>query len=323
MRKGVPDTAADIMYASIKALARTRSVPQHVAHGHEATFRVTADQELTDERVSAQGNGSSSMRTTWRMYRTKEGQWVVYSGPLSFTAADRFEVEKRLAKYSCRPEDIERLFLSEADKGEGVVSVPIVFERLHEKLHAPTIMGSHGAYRWLTTGQHDLDSLLSYCPQALLGKYVAVTSLDSGPMVLTDAENHAGWSSRNEIVYSPQIQSTAECRTERTPGDCSGSTNGTSLIPVDLGLLCHGNIFESALTPGRVWTFVNYDAGFALHDPKMANITSLFWQQLHSIRPESFIADSDAFLTFVSLNDDIFVAVCNAMQRSGGCPAFS
>lgn len=46
---------------------------------------------------------------------------------------------------------------------------------------------------------------------------------------------------------------------------------------------------------------------------------SLFWQQLDSIRPESFIADSDAFLTFVSRNEDIFVAVCNAMQGSDGC----
>jgi hypothetical protein len=60
------------------------------------------------------------------MYRTKKGQWVVYSGPVSFTTADRFEIEQRLAKHGLRPEEIERLFLSEAEKGEGVVSVPIL-----------------------------------------------------------------------------------------------------------------------------------------------------------------------------------------------------
>jgi len=110
-----------------------------------------------------------AMRTTWRMYRTKEGEWVVYSGPLSFTTSDRFEVEKRLAKHGCSPDDVQRLFVSQADKGEGVVSVPIGLERLQE-LNAPTVVGSHGSYRWLTTGQHGLDSFCSYCPQALLGK---------------------------------------------------------------------------------------------------------------------------------------------------------
>jgi hypothetical protein len=89
--------------------------------------------------------------------------------------------------------------------------------------------------------------------------------------------------------------------------------------PFDLGLLCHGNIFESSLSPGRVWTFVNYDAGFALHNPEMADLTRLFWQQLDWIRPESFIADSSAFLTFVSRNDDLFVAVCNTIQGSDCC----
>jgi hypothetical protein len=258
------------------------------------------------------------MRTTWRMYRTKEGKWVVYSGPVSFTTADRSEVEKRLAKFGCTPDDVQRLFASQAERGEGVVSIPIGFESLYGKLYAPTVVGSHGAYQWLTTGQHDRDTLCNLCPQTLLGKYVVVTSLDSGPMVIDDAERQAGWTSRNELAYSPRIQSTAECRTERIPGEGSGFNEWYVFdSPVELGVLGHGNIFESALTPGRVWTFVNYDAGFALHDPEMANLTALFWQQLDSIRPECFIADSEAFLTFVSRNDDLFTAVRKSMQGSG------
>src|SRR5215469_7509117 len=41
--------------------------------------------------------------------------------------------------------------------------------------------GLHGPYRWLVTrqdDQHDLATLLESCPQAVVGKYVAVTSLD-------------------------------------------------------------------------------------------------------------------------------------------------
>ena len=145
--------------------------------------------------------------------------------------------------------------------------------------------------------------------------YLAVTALDSGPMILTDEERGAGWRSHDGIAYSPQIQSAADCRVERFPGECA-SYNEWYLFdsPCDLGVLCHGNIFAYPLVSGRVWAFVNYDAGFALHNPKMTDLPNLFWGQLASIQPESFIADSDAFLTFVTRNDDTFTAVCDALK---------
>ena len=52
--------------------------------------------------------------------------------------------------------------------------------------------GSHGAYQWLTTTGHDFDSLLTLCPAPVLGKYVAVTSFDSGSLSLNDEEKAAG-----------------------------------------------------------------------------------------------------------------------------------
>jgi hypothetical protein len=67
------------------------------------------------------------------------------------------------------------------------------------------------------------------------------------------------------------------------------------------------------MTPGQVYTFVNFAAGFALRNPDMASLVSLFWKQLDWIQPESFIADSAAFLTFVSRNESVFVATCNAL----------
>jgi hypothetical protein len=63
----------------------------------------------------------------------------------------------------------------------------------------------------------------------------------------------------------------------------------------------------------KVWDFVNYDSAFALHNPEASNLTSRFWKQLDSIQPESYIADADALLTFVSRNDDLFVAVRDAL----------
>lgn len=181
--------------------------------------------------------------------------------------------------------------------------------------HPAAVTGSHGAYRWLTTGQHDLDTLLQRFPHAVLGKYVAVTSLDSGPMALTDAEKRDGWRSRNEIAYSPQIQSAENIRTERSPGGCAGFNEWYIFdSPFDLGELWQGNVFEAPITPGQVCTFVNFGPAFALHNPEMANLVGIFWKQLDWIQPESYIADTDALLTLVSRNEDIFVAVRNALS---------
>jgi hypothetical protein len=72
------------------------------------------------------------MKTTWHLYRTKKGEWVVYNGPMSFTTPDRRQVEKRLKKYGVRPVEIEELFQCEAEYGEGVITVPIGLERLYE-----------------------------------------------------------------------------------------------------------------------------------------------------------------------------------------------
>jgi hypothetical protein len=148
------------------------------------------------------------------------------------------------------------------------------------------------------------------------GQYIAVTSLDSGPMALTDEEERVGWQGRNEIAYSPQIQSVNDCRTERLPGgECEGFNEWYVFnSPFDLGELWHGNVFEAPITPGEVCTFVNFGPGFALHNPEMANLVGLFWKQLDWIQPESYIADGDVFLTFVSRDEDIFAAVCNALS---------
>jgi hypothetical protein len=134
-----------------------------------------------------------------------------------------------------------------------------------------TFEGSHGPYRWFVTRHDDLPSLLESCPYSLAGKYVAVTSLDSGPMSLSEEERALGWHSRNEIAYSPQITLSEERRLNGiSVGQCGGYDEWYVFdSPQDLGTICGGelrdsNVFESDLSAGRIWVFVNYDAGFAL-----------------------------------------------------------
>jgi hypothetical protein len=174
----------------------------------------------------------------------------------------------------------------------------------------PTIWatGTHAAYQWLTTGQDHLDDLLLACPQAVLDKYIAVTSLDSGPLTPTDEEISDGWQSREEIAYSPKIQSVEKL----AHGECAGYDEWYVFeTPTDLGKVFEGNIFEAPLHPGIVATFVNF-GGFGFHDPGMKALVDLFWKQLDYICPESYIADGNV-LNFVTRDNSLFAVVLRAL----------
>jgi hypothetical protein len=165
--------------------------------------------------------------------------------------------------------------------------------------------GSCGQYLWLTASDESIDSLLEACPLAVLNKYLAITSLDSGSVRLNDEEKLLGWESRNGIAYSPKIQST-----EKLPHEWYDEWY-VFATPPDLGKLWEGNnVFEAPLRREEVAAFVNF-GGFSLHDTEMKPLADLFWMQLESICPESVILDGD-FFNFVSRNRESFEAVRKA-----------
>jgi hypothetical protein len=71
----------------------------------------------------------------------------------------------------------------------------------------PLATGKRDSYQWLSTSEHGIDDLLVACPAIVLGKYVAVTSFDSGPLLVDDAQKSSGWRHRGGITYSPRIES--------------------------------------------------------------------------------------------------------------------
>ncbi len=165
-------------------------------------------------------------------------------------------------------------------------------------------VGSEGFYEWLVTDQQF--DLLQICPEIVLRKRVAITSIDSGSLVPTEKETAAGWRSRGKIAYSPRIQSI-----EEVPSD--GWDEWYIFDePVDLGTSHLGeNIFEVPQEQRHVSVFVNY--GFALDPPKRASLSDSFWPQMSRIRPESYVADND-YLTFVSCNKTLFASVLGAVK---------
>ncbi len=177
-----------------------------------------------------------------------------------------------------------------------------------DKQPSPELLatGSHGDYRWLAS-QRVLADLLRLCPTVILGKYVAVTSFDSGPLILSAEEIAAGWVSRKGIAYSPLVQSP-----KMLPHDLYDEWY-IFQQPVDIGVSRLGsNIFEPSLQAGEVGDFVNYC--FSLHRPDTKALTDLFWGQLERVRPESYIADNE-YLTFVSRDEGLFAVVCEALSR--------
>jgi len=165
-------------------------------------------------------------------------------------------------------------------------------------------VGSQGAYEWLVTDRQF--DLLLICPEVVLGKYIAVTSIDSGPLVPTDEEKSAGWQSRSNIAYSPKIRDIASL-------PCAGYDEWYIFdSSVDLGTSHLGeNVFEVPQEQGHLSVFVNY--GFALHPPERADLARLFWPQMERIRPESYVSDND-FLTFVSANKALFVTALDGVK---------
>jgi hypothetical protein len=168
-------------------------------------------------------------------------------------------------------------------------------------------LGSQGVYEWLVTDERF--DLLQLCPEIVLGKHVAVTSIDSGQLMPTDKETAAGRHSHEKIAYSPKIQHAEEL--PREGWDEWYIFND----PTDLGTShLQENIFEVPRGRGHLSVFVNYC--FALHQPEMESIASLFWQQMDWVRPESYVADND-YLNFVSMNKTLFASVHDAVKALG------
>jgi len=171
--------------------------------------------------------------------------------------------------------------------------------------------GSHGDYQWLTTADHDLPSLLQNCPQAFVGRHIAITSMDSGAVRLDDKDIAAGWQSRDGVAYGPRIESVNGLLF----GLCGGWDEWyVSQGPLDLGRLSPENIFENDMAPGKVFALVNFPH-FRLHEGESNPMVKLFWEQLAWIQSESYISDGAEFLTFVSRDQNIFASVVEALGK--------
>jgi hypothetical protein len=163
-------------------------------------------------------------------------------------------------------------------------------------------LGKHGSFRWIVAKQH-LRDLLALCPDVVIGKYVAITSLDSVPVRLLEEESLAGWTSIHDIAYSPQIARTAILPYEGYDEWYIFES------PKRLGRLADPREIPSDASPDLVHCFVNY-GGFGPHQLDLDGNCLLdhFWWQLEKIEPQTFIADGDC-LSIVTSDEVTYEAV--------------
>jgi len=165
-------------------------------------------------------------------------------------------------------------------------------------------VGLEANYEWLVTDQQV--DLLQLCPEVAIGKYIAITSIDSGALVPSANEAAAGWQARGKIAYSPKIMNVEDVPREGWDEWYIFDR------PADLGTSHLGeNIFEAPQAQGHLNVFVNYC--LALHRSETKELATLFWQQIARIRPESYVAEND-YLNFVSANKALFTSVHSAIK---------
>jgi hypothetical protein len=174
--------------------------------------------------------------------------------------------------------------------------------------------GSHGVYRWVTSTKDDIGKIIRLCPDVWKGRYLAVTSTDSGEPKWW-VEKLKGWEYRGGIGYSPRLQS-LEGVLYQTDGPEFAGFDEWYLFETktDLGEVIKGNPFEeqNLFGLGRIVAFVNF-----FYSPEQTDnaLSEMFWNQIDWIKPESYISDGSECVTFVSRNPAAFDVVKRCLEQ--------
>ena len=156
------------------------------------------------------------------------------------------------------------------------------------------ISGTYKSYFWIEWLNISLDRLVTAFPELVYDKYLAITSFDSGLLLPTEEERKAGWSSVDDITYSPIVE--------------------------DIQLLPSGQydewyVFLQPPLPFQSEVFVNYGI-FSLRNTEVHGLSGKvaqaqkqrqhrFWAQFERLEPETYLAQGDLTLC-VTRNQALF-----------------
>ena len=158
-------------------------------------------------------------------------------------------------------------------------------------------LGRSGNYQWLAchNDRVDFSAVLSSCPDVIGGKFVAITSFDSGPLTPSPEEELAGWTFDGRIMYSPRINESIEMPYELYD-EWLIFADETRTLP-ELEVFVNWGVFS--LAAGEV--------DYSEHQARL-------WEQLKRVGAESYMAEGDYF-NFASSNGAVFDCVATAVHQ--------
>jgi hypothetical protein len=159
--------------------------------------------------------------------------------------------------------------------------------------------------RWWCFVSYELEltDLVERCPEVLLGRYLVVTSTDSGDPK-SWAESLPGWTCRGRAAYSPVLETTDRIKID------GFDESYTFTAPADVGeVMVEGNPW---MPPAFDRTIAWVNHYFAVDTPEDSR-DAQFWAQLDRLQPESYISDGSECLSFATRNFLLFERVRAAL----------
>ena len=137
--------------------------------------------------------------------------------------------------------------------------------------------------------------MLELCPEFVLGKYLVITSFNSGPLVLNASDFENGWLKHDELAINPSVRSVSHIPygeyDEWYIFDRPPLLEGFKVFVNNCGFLLRDpNHLLDGLEP--TWDI----AAPAHHGETLRLWQELFWMQLELKRVETYLASGDRFI---------------------------
>lgn len=175
------------------------------------------------------------------------------------------------------------------------------------------ILGKNGKWMWLTSKATGLRDVVERCPQFVIDKFVLVTSLDSGSLLLDESRLQSGWTYMGKEAQSADSAIDADAR----DFTLSPRVKNTSILPTEW--YDEWYVFPSPPQIGSLEVFVN-DPDFCLtighiglHEVVPYKFEEQFWMQIERVNPFSFISDNGV-LSFATSDGSLYEQVVIAVQ---------
>jgi hypothetical protein len=169
--------------------------------------------------------------------------------------------------------------------------------------------GRNGAFHWLSSDCHNFSHLFELYPELFLGRYIAVTSNDSGIPDLTPARQELGWRFDSGVLYSPCLTTPDLLTTipHQLEGPDGPSFDEYYLLeePMPLGATSRKLplLLSEPEQSNLLTVFVNMYFELELNPPH--ELEPYLWAQLSRIRPFAYLSDGSTCITFVSESEAI------------------